>query len=138
MENKKDGRQARFDLSVPQDLYDSCQEALDRIVELSQDRPLAAIKISLKLQLALRRIERNAALRGNQRFKISWTKIGEAMGFGHAWAWERYNMGPTRAFGRRTVKWQLTGEMRDDELSEKPPSEVEEKPENEEAESSHE
>lgn len=110
-----DGRIARFDLTVPQDLYDSCNAVLDGIVELSKEKPLAAVKISLKLQMALRRIERDAAIRGNERFKISWTKIGEAMGFGHAWAWERYKMGPTRQFGKRTIQTPMTGEMKEDE-----------------------
>lgn len=117
----------RFDLMVSQELYDSCKITLDKIVELANERPLAAVKLSLKMQLALRRIERDAAIRSNERFKVSWTKIGEAMGFGHAWAWERYKMGPTRQFGKRAITTPLTGEMREDS-PEAPPAEVKEKP----------
>lgn len=117
-----------IDLSISQDLYDSCKTALDSIVELAEERPLAAVKLSLKLQLALRQIERNAALKANENGKgISWTKIGEAMGFGHAWAWERYKMGPTRQFGKRAIQTPLTGEMRED-LPEHSEAEMEDQP----------
>lgn len=105
-----------IDLSISPEMYASCKTLLDSIVEFSEDKPLAAAKLSLKLQLALRQIERNAVTKANDNGKgVSWTRIGEAMGFGHSWAWERYKMGPTRQFGKRAVQTPLTGEMRDDE-----------------------
>lgn len=109
---------------------------LDGIVEMAEERPLAAVKLSLKLQLALRQIERNAALKANKNGQgVSWARIGEVLGFGHAWAWERYKMGPTRRFGKRAIQTPLTGEMREDELSETSPTEVKEKPETSQTES---
>lgn len=113
-----------IDLSISQELYDSCRTTLDKIVELAEEKPLAVVKLSLKLQLALRQIERNAALKANDN-GISWTRIGQAIGFGHTWAWERYKMGPTRQFGKRAITTPLTGEMRED-LSETSPAEVKE------------
>lgn len=90
-----------IDLSISQDLYDSCKTALDQIVALAEERPLAAVKLSLKLQLALRQIERNAALKANDSGKgVSWKRIGELMGFGHTWAWERYKTQPNRILTR--------------------------------------
>lgn len=90
-----------IDLSISQDLYDSCKTALDQIVTLAEERPLAAVKLSLKLQLALRQIERNAALKANDNGKgISWKRIGEALGFGHTWAWERYKTQSNRILTR--------------------------------------
>lgn len=115
-----------IDLSISQELYDSCKMALDNIVELAEDRPLAAVKLSLKLQLALRQIERNAALKANDNGKgVSWTKIGQLIGLGHSQTWERYKMGPTRQFGKRAITTPLTGEMREDS-AETPPPEVKE------------
>jgi hypothetical protein len=114
-----------IDLSISQEMYDSCKAVLDEIVELAEDKPLAAAKLSLKLQLALKQIERNAALKANENGKgVSWTRIGEVMGFGHAWAWERYKMGPTRQFGKRAIQTPLTGEMREDS-AEAPESKME-------------
>lgn len=90
-----------IDLSISQDLYDSCKVALDHIVTLAEERPLAAVKLSLKLQLALRQIERNAALKANDNGKgVSWKRIGETLGFGHTWAWERYKTQPNRILTR--------------------------------------
>ena len=109
----------RFNMDVPAELAERITELLLEIEHLAQTRPMAVVRIAIKMQANLRTIERNAALFGNHHYRISWEKIGELFNKSAQWAYQRYVELPRKAA--------LSGAIRIAELSK---SEVEKQPEN--------
>jgi len=83
-------KDTRYDLSIDPDLQEKIEEVMDEIQEMARDRPLASAKFCYEIQRSLHSLEKQAALRANSRFKISWRKIAETFGRNEHWAWDRY------------------------------------------------
>ena len=90
------------DTSIPQDLYDELNGALKRVSEFSKAKPLAGALLTLKLQVALQRIEHSAVNKAHDQDSISWARIGVVMGMrSPTAAWERYRGDPAKKANRR-------------------------------------
>lgn len=80
----------RFDLTIDENNSRELIRVIEATKRLAKDRPMAAIKVCLDMQQVFRGIEQDAAMQANGRFKISWSKIEQALGRKQHWAWDRY------------------------------------------------
>jgi hypothetical protein len=129
-ENEKDDR---FRLDVDDDVYLKLEEALGEINKLLEKRPMAGLRLCLKMELALKILERKAAFRANSRFKISWIRISEALGKNQHWAYDRFVIGElthersrTKQRRQKPASRTFTSVMDNEDLTEEPPTEVKE------------
>lgn len=116
---------------------------LDKVNEFGKVKPLAAAKLSLKLQVALQELERVTAIRAHDRDEVPWAEISKTMGMSSRnWAWERYHSDPVKRKAQRAnlvANAVAYKHLRDDNLMtlnavensacatpEKPPTEMEE------------
>ena len=110
-------KDTRFDLSVDPELTKKLLEAIEGTRRLANERPAAAIKICLDMQGIFRKVEQDAAVLSNSRFKMSWGKLEKVLGKNPHWAWDRY------------MKYGLSHPKSRRRSSKKMESEVEEQPE---------
>lgn len=130
---EEDEKDDRFRLDVDNDVYLRLREALAEIDKLLEKRPMAGLRLCLKMELALKGLERKAAFRANSRFKISWIRISEALGKNPQWAYDRFVIGEL-THERSRVKQRrqkpasriFTPVMDNEDLSETMPNEMEE------------
>lgn len=83
-------KDTRFDLSIGPECEARILSITENIRLLADDRPLAAMKLCRDLQHELYSIEKQAAFRANERFKVSWAKIARTFGKDPHWAWDRF------------------------------------------------